>query len=73
MNNDLNNYLTAQEASKELKVQYYTLVSWIKKDVEGLMTDNLAIKKSSWLIHKSALPKLRKAIDSGKIHSRGSS
>ena len=69
----INNYRTAEEAATELNVQYYTLLSWIKKDVCKIKTDGLTIKKSGWLIHKTAVTRLHTAIEKGEISSKENS
>ena len=66
----IDNYITVTEAAKKLSVQYCTLLSWIKKDVGDLLTEELVIKKSSWLIHIDAVKRLKKMIVTGEISSR---
>jgi len=69
MDQGIDNYKTVQEAADVLQVQYYTLLSWIKKNVGGILTDDMAVKKSSWLIHNDAITRLKGMIKRKEITS----
>lgn len=69
MDTNIDKYLTVQEAADQLGVQYYTLLSWVKKDVGNVLSHDLAVKKSAWLIHESAIERLQHMIDYGVISS----
>ena len=66
----IDNYISVRQAAKQLGVQYFTLLSWIKKDIGNVLTRDLAVKKSSWLIHKDAVETFKDMILSGAISSR---
>ena len=69
MTRAIENFITVSDAAKQLKVDYFALLSWMKRDVGNILTDELVVKKSSWLIHTDAVEILQGKLNKGEIHS----
>jgi len=53
--NDINNFITVKEMADRLGISYFTLVSWIRRDIGKVLTNELAVKKGGWLIRKDTV------------------
>ena len=69
MDRDIKNFITVRDAAKQLDVDYFALLSWMKRDVGDILTKELVVKKSSWLIHTEAVKILMGKLKNGEIHS----